>query len=178
MTLAFLFNPITNEFFTAQKGGGAYLNDEKIFVKNIDDFSKASIAFGISLGMVPVLYPTVMKRTEIFLKGSGTIRSFGSAALELGYLAKGSIDTGIFEYLKPWDVAAGVLIVQEAGGVVVNINDGEDFNFMKPNFVAATNLKIANEVKRIINEIKVELMADGKSPEQLWKKQNEDKEKL
>lgn len=66
-------------------------------------------------------------------------------------MAKGSLDTYQVDYLKPWDVAAGVLLVREAGGVVHNTN-GSEFNVMKPNLVAASKDSLAQEVIELIKQ--------------------------
>lgn len=76
-------------------------------------------------------------------------RCLASAALSLAYVAKGTLDTYQVDYLKPWDVAAGVLLVREAGGVVHNTN-GSEFNVMKPNLVAASKDSLAQEVIELI----------------------------
>lgn len=94
------------------------------------------------------------------------IRSFGSAALTLGYIAKGAIDAYAIEDLKCWDIAAGALIVQEAGGVVIN-KDGGKYNIMKPDIIAAGNITLALRMKEIIEKVDADLEAKGMLPHQL-----------
>lgn len=84
----------------------------------------------------------------------------GSAALTLGYVAKGAIDGYNIENLKPWDIAAGALMVQEAGGIVIDKNGGP-INIMKPDIIAAGTLKIAQELLEMISQIDQRLEAEG-----------------
>lgn len=78
-------------------------------------------------------------------------RCLASAALSLAYVARGTLDAYHVDYLKPWDVAAGVLLVREAGGVVHNTN-GSVFNLMKPNLVAAGTEPLAQEIIKLIEQ--------------------------
>ncbi|XP_024944906.1 inositol monophosphatase 2 [Cephus cinctus] len=79
------------------------------------------------------------------------VRDIGSAALSLAYVAAGAIDVFQMDYLKPWDVAAGVLMVREAGGVVIDSRGGE-CNIMRPRTLAAANEKLARETAKLIVE--------------------------
>lgn len=81
----------------------------------------------------------------------------------------GVIDAYNIEDLKPWDIAAGALIVQEAGGVVMDVGGG-DFNIMKPNVIVAGNQSLANQIKVLIEDIDKRLLAAGNSPDQLFTK--------
>jgi myo-inositol-1(or 4)-monophosphatase len=78
----------------------------------------------------------------------------------------GAIDAYNIEDLKPWDIAAGALIVQEAGGVVIDVSGGK-YDIMKPNVIVAGNQSLANQLKDLIAEIDQRLRAEGKTPEQL-----------
>lgn len=91
--------------------------------------------------------------------------------MTLGYLGKGSIDGYCIEFLKPWDIAAGALIVREAGGVIMDISGGE-YDIMKPNIIAAGTQKVADEIKKILGEVQTKLETDGNSPKQLLEKMN------
>lgn len=164
--MAFLYNPTLDEFYTARKGEGAFLNGSKIETSRNEDLSRCLLAHEISLGTVPSYLPKYMERAKVLLGKCLGLRSLGSAALTLGYIAKGTIDAYNIEDLKPWDIAAGALILQEAGGVVIDVNGGK-FNIMKPNVIAAASQKLANELKDIISEIDARLMAEGNTPEQL-----------
>ncbi|XP_076223067.1 inositol monophosphatase 2-like [Nomia melanderi] len=88
-------------------------------------------------------------RFEAILESTRGIRYMGSAALALAYVAKGALDCFQMDVLQPWDVAAGVLIIREAGGTVINTKGGE-FDLMKPNVIATANEKLATELKQLI----------------------------
>ena len=120
---ALIYNPVTDEMYTAERGHGAYLNDKRLRVANRKKMSEALFATGI---------PFLGKEGhEPFLKELGTVmglsagvRRFGSAALDLAYVAAGRYD-GFWERgLSAWDVAAGILIVREAGGMVSDLAGG------------------------------------------------------
>ncbi|PID28574.1 MAG: inositol monophosphatase [Candidatus Cloacimonadota bacterium] len=112
-----VFNPVLNELFYAEKGKGAFLNDKKISVSSTKDISKSLIATGFPYDRWENgdLYLEEMKK---FVKQCLGVRREGSAAIDLCYVACGRLD-GYFERkLKPWDMAAGQLIVLEAGGKI------------------------------------------------------------
>jgi myo-inositol-1(or 4)-monophosphatase len=120
---ALIYNPVTDEMYTAERGHGAYLNDKRLRVANRKKMSESLFATGI---------PFLGKEGhEPFLKELGTVmglssgvRRFGSAALDLAYVAAGRYD-GFWERgLSQWDIAAGILIVREAGGMVSDLAGG------------------------------------------------------
>lgn len=171
LKIAFLYNPTLNELYTARKGKGAFLNGTKIETSKNEDLSRCLLAHEISLGTVPQYLPKYMARAEAFLPKCIGMRALGSAALTLGYVAKGAIDAYNIEDLKPWDIAAGALIIQEAGGVVIDVSGGK-YNIMRPDIIAAANAKLANEMKEIIYDVDNRLIAEGKTPKQLYDKKN------
>jgi myo-inositol-1(or 4)-monophosphatase len=121
-----IYDPFTNELFTAVKGEGAFLNDEKISVSSVSQMANALIATGFPFKRKDLIehYLTLFK--NIFL-GVSDIRRAGSAALDLAYIACGRFD-GFFEIgLGPWDCAAGSLMIKESGGVITTFGGGEDF---------------------------------------------------
>lgn len=168
LSIAFIYNPLLNELYTAKKGQGAFLNGEKIEASKKEDLSRCILAHEISIGAIPEWRPKYLERTIAFLERCQGLRSLGSAALTLGYVAKGAFDAFNIEDLKPWDIAAGALIIQEAGGTVIDSKGGK-YNIMKPNVIVAGTLKIANELKEIVGEIDERLESEGKLPEQLLK---------
>jgi myo-inositol-1(or 4)-monophosphatase len=110
-----VFDPLRNELFTASKGDGAYLNDRRIRVSKRENLGGAMIATGFPYRQRAHL-DTQLAMTRALLGQAEDIRRSGSAALDLAYTATGRYD-GYFEIgLKPWDMAAGVLLVHEAGG--------------------------------------------------------------
>ncbi len=116
-----------NECFYAWENGGAYCNDEKIQVSQAKTLSHSLIATGFPYSLLDKTdaYFEIMK--ELLLKSHG-LRRFGSAAVDLCYTACGRFE-GYFEFnLKDWDVAAGALIVKEAGGKVTDFSGGDNFH--------------------------------------------------
>lgn len=116
VTQAVIYDPVRNDLFTASKGGGSYLNDKRIRVRNPDRINKALIGSGH--GAEPRDLAEYLRMYEVMAPRCHGIRASGSAALELANVAAGRID-GFFEKgLKIWDIAAGALLVREAGGIV------------------------------------------------------------
>lgn len=117
-----------DECFTAWLDGGAYLNEEPIKVSSAKYLKDSLIATGFPYYDFELMdnYISILK--ELMQKSHG-LRRFGAASVDLAYTACGRFE-GFFEYnLKPWDVAAGTLIVQEAGGKVTDFKGGNDFVF-------------------------------------------------
>lgn len=124
--LGFILDPIRNELFTAAQGVGAYLNGNSIRVKPVTNLRDSLIATGFPFRAKEFIDPYLATFKEIFLKVSG-IRRAGSAALDLAYVASGRVD-GFWEAgLRTWDVAAGGLIVKEAGGIISDFWGTPDF---------------------------------------------------
>lgn len=110
-----VLDPLRNEIFTASKGDGAFLNDRRIRVGKRDGLEGALLATGFPFRQRAHL-DAQMGMTRALLQQAEDIRRTGSAALDIAYVAAGRID-GFYEIgLKPWDMAAGVLLVREAGG--------------------------------------------------------------
>ncbi|MEE9375599.1 MAG: inositol monophosphatase family protein [Rhizobiaceae bacterium] len=112
-----IYNPISEEVFTAEKGRGAYVNDRRLRVANRCDMDECLIATG-----VPALNRTghgvfLFEQRNIMTQVAG-VRATGSAALNLAYVAAGRFDGYWESGLSPWDVAAGMIMVREAGGFV------------------------------------------------------------
>jgi myo-inositol-1(or 4)-monophosphatase len=149
ITLGVVYNPIFNEMFTARKGLGAYLNGQPIRVSRIGMLKKALLSTGF-----PYDLPT-SKRNNIsnfvsFLYLAQAIRRDGSAALNLSYLACGRFDAHWEMKLNPWDVAAGYLIVLEAGGVVTTFDGGSFSIYGKE--ILATNGLIHGEMMAVLGK--------------------------
>ena len=114
-TIGMVYQPYMKELFFAESGGGAFLNGKAIHVAT-NSFSKALVAFGTS-PYTEELFNRSLTIAGAFLHSCADLRRTGSAALDLAYLAAGRTDVFFELTLKPWDYAAGSLIVQEAGGV-------------------------------------------------------------
>lgn len=116
-----IYNPMTEELFRASRGGGAYLNDRRIRVAERSDLQGALLGTGIPFRNDQDLrrYLTML---EALLPGTAGVRRAGSAALDLAYVAAGRFD-GYWEMrLRDWDLAAGLLLVQEAGGMTCDFS--------------------------------------------------------
>lgn len=117
---AAIFNPYTNELFTAERGKGAFCNGKRLHVSD-HDYDHALISFGSTPYDRSMAAPTLEMLHDVFM-GALDIRRTGSAALDLAYLAAGRSD-GFFEMrLQPWDYAAGELMIEEAGGIITRFN--------------------------------------------------------
>ena len=118
-----VYNPYTNEEFTGIRGGGAYLNGAPIHVSSAAALSEALVFVGTAPFRSNVMDENFRRFERVYLS-SHDIRRFGCTALELCYIACGRAD-GQFEFgTKPWDIAAGWLILREAGGEVVSVFGG------------------------------------------------------
>ena len=125
-----VYNPYLDEMFCAERGKGAYLNGRRIKVSDRPTAS-AVIGFGTSPYYKQKLGdPTFALCRELFLLGAD-LRRTGSAALDLAYLAAGRIDLFFELLLSPWDIAAGYLLVTEAGGTVSDLH-GKSIDFSSP----------------------------------------------
>jgi myo-inositol-1(or 4)-monophosphatase len=135
-----VYNPVLEELFYAESGKGAYKNGEKIKVSEFSNFGRALIATGFPYSGADNkddLNWVVDKLSKILPKCQD-IRRFGSAALDLCYVAEGKFD-GYYEInLKPWDVSAGIIILSEAGGMVSN-DKAEEYNMFKDKCIVASN---------------------------------------
>lgn len=121
-----VLDPMGDNLFTAQRGGGARWNGRPMSVSRREALDGAFLATGYPFKAREALDLYLKVFRDVFLQARG-IRRCGSAALDLAYTAAGVYD-GFFEFrLSPWDVAAGVLLVREAGGVITDLDGGESY---------------------------------------------------
>ncbi|WP_439271469.1 inositol monophosphatase family protein [Pseudochrobactrum sp. HB0163] len=133
-----IYNPASDELFTAERGGGAFLNDRRLRVAARGKLSDAIITNGMPhLGRGKHGHYLVELR-NVMGEAAG-IRALGAASLELAYVAAGRVDGYWDEPLSPWDMAAGILMVREAGGFVSDKNGQQDMYGQK-NIVAGNEL--------------------------------------
>ena len=126
ITQAVIYDPTRNELFTATKGSGAYLNDKRLRVSKRDKLAGALIGTGFPFRDVDVL-DQYLQMFRIMTEKCAGLRRPGSAALDLAYVAAGRLD-GFFEKgLKSWDMAAGSLLITEAGGIMANFSGESDY---------------------------------------------------
>jgi myo-inositol-1(or 4)-monophosphatase len=148
LELAAVYNPYRDEMFLAQAGKGAKLNGH--IIKCADTpFEHAVVAFGSSL-YSPAMVRSTMDAIERYMLSCADLRRSGSAAIDLSYVACGRYDV-FFEYsLSPWDYAAGMLLVKEAGGQVELLNlPGETLNFSKPAAVFSACASCFDQARQI-----------------------------
>jgi myo-inositol-1(or 4)-monophosphatase len=123
-----VYDPTRNDLFTATKGSGAYLNDKRIRVGKRDKIADALIGTGFPFRETegPAM-DEYMKMFRIMTQSCAGLRRPGAAALDLAYVAAGRLD-GFFEKgLKPWDIAAGSLLISESGGIVGDFTGESDY---------------------------------------------------
>ncbi|QAR33215.1 inositol monophosphatase [Geovibrio thiophilus] len=132
-----VYNPVMDEMFCAEKGAGAFLNNERIRVSETQETKKSLIATGFPYSIVESRCPDVLSMLGKVLSNTRGIRRAGSAALDLCYTAKGTFDCYYEFNLKPWDVAGGICVVQEAGGQVSGL-DGKKHR-ITGDFIIASN---------------------------------------
>ena len=125
ITSALVFNPAGDEMFVAEKGSGAWLNDRRIRVSARKDMIGMIFATGLPFGGRPEL-PETLRTLARVLPGCAGVRRWGAAALDLSYVAAGRYDGYWERRLNAWDVAAGLLLVKEAGGFVSGMDEGTD----------------------------------------------------
>jgi myo-inositol-1(or 4)-monophosphatase len=124
--LGLILDPVRGELFAARRGSGATLNERRIRVKDVPSLQEALIATAFPFRARGLLDPYMATFRKIFQR-VGDVRRAGSAALDLAYVASGRVN-GFWEAgLKPWDVAAGSLLIQEAGGRVSDFWGGGDY---------------------------------------------------
>ncbi len=148
-----VFNPITNEMFCAQKGSGAYLNNSRIRVSSKKKMKDSLLVTG-GPKQASNIKDKIFKEYITISKNVSNVRKFGSASLDMAYVASGRFDGYWQRELNYWDIAAGVIIVKEAGGFV-NFFDEDKNNPLKKNIIAS-NSNIHNELKEFITKKDIE----------------------
>ena len=149
MRAAAVFDPVHNEMFTAARGGGAFLNGETIRVSSLRTLAQGLMVTGIPFRSLSRIEP-YLASFRAFIERAGGIRRDGSAALNLAYVACGRYD-GFWEMsLSSWDVAAGSLIVNEAGGVVTDFQGRQ--RYIESGDIIAANPLMHPAMLKIVRE--------------------------
>lgn len=143
---AVIFDPIKNEMFYAEKGQGAFMNDQRIRVSGRTKLQNCLIGVGGA---------SMRQNREDYYKLHQTIspqvacmRQSGSAALDLAYVAAGRYDGFYDMNLRPWDLAAGILLIREAGGQVTDMKGGDDM--MTNGGILAANVDLHSSLKKLL----------------------------
>lgn len=158
IVVGIIYNPLTSELYTAIKGQGAYLNGKRIKTSNVTELKKALVEYELfSLRSTSKNRDIRAGRFDAVNNAARGVRFMGSASLALAYVAKGALDCLQMDNLRSWDVAAGVLIIREAGGTVIDTKE-EKYNLMKPNTIAAANRTLAFELRQLIVDTDLKIL--------------------
>ena len=144
-----IFNPIINEMFIAEKGNGAYLNNSRIRVSNKKKIKNALLVTGGPKENSKIKNKIFSEYINVSNNVSN-VRKFGSAALDMAYVACGRFDGYWQRELNYWDIAAGIIILKEAGGFINFFEEDKD-NPLKKNIIAS-NSNIHNELLDLISK--------------------------
>ncbi|MDM8539644.1 inositol monophosphatase family protein [Desulfococcaceae bacterium HSG9] len=156
IVVGIIFNPMTDELFTATDGNGAFLNERPISVSETQTVSESLLVTGFPYHFKDI-FDSIMARFENCLNAAQGVRRLGSAALDLCYVACGRFDAFWEQKLNPWDTAAGYLIAKEAGASVTDFSN-TPFTLDKKE-ILATNGQIHQEMLELM-KIKIK---DNKS---------------
>ena len=148
-----IFNPIMNEMYCAEKGNGAYLNNSRIRVSKKKKIKDALLVTGGPKGISKIKDKIFSEYINVS-KNVSNVRKFGSASLDMAYVACGRFDGYWQRELNYWDVAAGIIILKEAGGFVDFFEDDKNAPLKKN--ILATNSNIHEELKCLINKKDIE----------------------
>jgi myo-inositol-1(or 4)-monophosphatase len=144
---AVVFDPISQELFTATRGGGAQMDNKRIRASQRKGLKHALVGTGFPFRQLNHL-DSFMGSLAAVIPHTAGVRRTGSAALDLAYVAAGRLD-GFWEFgLAPWDIAAGALLVREAGGIVTDCEGGE--NYMDSGNIIAAGPKVVAELGALI----------------------------
>jgi myo-inositol-1(or 4)-monophosphatase len=151
-----IFDPLAEECFVAVDGKGAWCNGAPMQISAVTSLDKALVAVSLP-PQVQRDSPDLLDFIEVVQVCQG-VRRTGSAALNLAYVARGQLDALWANFINPWDVAAGVLLVREAGGMVTG-RDGGEFDLWNPPFVAASGPALHDALMRMLTPF-------GRQPQQ------------
>jgi len=150
-----IYDPNRQELFTASRGKGAQMNERRIRVSERKRLEECLLGTGFAYRHTNKKDTTQGRIMESLVPACGDVRRAGAATLDLAYVACGRLD-GFWEIgLKLWDIAAGILLIKEAGGIVCDLNGGEDY--LKTGNVVAANPTI---IRQLLKSIKPQLQPD------------------
>ena len=146
-----VYNPVTDDLYTAEKGHGAYLNNKRLRVAARKELAPAVIATGLPFLGKEGHARASAEMAEVMNVTAG-IRRFGSASLNLAYVAAGRFDAFWERSLQSWDIAAGIVLVREAGGMSTDLNGGADM--LTKGEVLASNENLHPQLLKLLKGIK------------------------
>lgn len=144
-----VYNPATDELYWAEKGEGAYLNDRRLRVSARSELHESLFACGLPFAGMPGREGALSETNAVLEKTAG-VRRFGSAALDLAFVAAGRFDAYWERGLKSWDVAAGAVLVREAGGIVTTIEG--DGDYLNAGSILAANGNLYDRAKALLKQ--------------------------
>ncbi len=158
MAHAVVYDPMRQELFTASRGAGAQLDDRKIRVSGQLEMERALIGTGFPFRQANVEMDPYLRMLGKVVRNTSGVRRPGAAALDLCYVAAGRLDAFWETGLAPWDLAAGSLIIREAGGIVSGLDGSE--NYLETGHILCGTPKIysglaklcANEIKALVKK--------------------------
>lgn len=149
VVMGFVYDCDRGDIYAALKGEGAWMNENEIHVSGCKHLSSSLLATGFPYYDFEKIHSYLSVLRDLMKKSHG-LRRLGSAALDLAYTACGRFD-GFFEYgLSPWDVAAGALIIEEAGGLVTDFNGSKNYIFGKT--IIGSTPEIYNEFIQVLKD--------------------------
>lgn len=148
IVMGVIYDPFREEVFYAEKGKGSWRNGERIHAAPAETLSETIIAIGTAPYQKELAHENFQRFERVFLKCQD-IRRTGTAAMDLAYTACGRIGGYFEERLQPWDFAAGMLILSEAGGKVTRF-DGSPVNPLEPGGILASNGKLHGELLELL----------------------------
>jgi len=146
---AVVFDPAKDELYWAEKGAGAWMNESRIRVSARKSMSEAVFATGIPFGTKKTL-PATMRDLARLMPATAGVRRWGAASLDLAYVAAGRYDGYWERELGAWDMAAGLLLVREAGGLIGAVREGRDI--LESGTVIAANADLFEPLASILRE--------------------------
>jgi myo-inositol-1(or 4)-monophosphatase len=146
--LGMIYSPANNELYYAKKGHGAFLNDERIHISKEDNFQHSIVNLGQDIVRIYKMYELEQR----FIESSRAHYTIGSSALSYGKLAAGNIDVAAHPGQPIWDIAPGIILVKEAGGMFTNWDGEENFIITRErkNYVIASNGHLHKEALQIL----------------------------
>ena len=143
-----VFDPVKDEMFWAEKGVGAFLNDRRMRVSGRRRLNEALLATGMPFAGHGDR-ARYLVQVDAAMAATAGVRRWGAAALDLAYVAAGRFDGFWEEHLSPWDIAAGLLLVREAGGYVTELDGGHAM--LASGSVLAANDRLHGEIAQLLN---------------------------
>lgn len=147
MVAGVVYNPVTDDLFTAEKGQGAWHNDRRLRVSSRRELADGLVATGIPhLGRPS--QDEFIKEVDVLMRQVSGVRRFGSAALDLAWVASGRYDAFWERGLSPWDMAAGLVLVREAGGLVSDLASGQEM--LTNGHILASNAQLHGPILKLL----------------------------